>query len=260
MRRDRLRARRKSERQEKARTARNRPEAKPKTPVKKLFTLPTLDLGLLEVPDLSVGEGSVGAFDPLQDAIAAVTSVLQTAYFLPNFDVQLPVLDGLGTEPKRAWAKALRGFADQLDPPSASEFPEPPGISIASTFDRATPPGTMRDQLTAFRTYPNNWDDEGAPAPDAAAVDHAEAVVDWAKQNGLTVAEVDADVMGGIAVFLASSPPGRSAWIACMNKGGDTAVLSEGSRGGDHFMFSLGDESANRVLRFLTGESGGATH
>jgi hypothetical protein len=119
----------------------------------------------------------------------------------------------------------------------------------------------MREQLETFRTYSDNWDEEGAPAPSPDAIARAQKVLDWAEAKGLTVTEVDADVLGGIAIFFASkNRRACTVWIACMNTEGDAAVCTTEDRTISHFMFSMEDASATKVLEFLGALDGKARH
>lgn len=99
----------------------------------------------------------------------------------------------------------------------------------------------------------DNWDDEGAPEAAHSAVQQAKQVLGWARRNSLNVASVEADVLGGVAVYLNCEASAREAWIACMNDGAFTAVLSKADEVVDHFMMDLDGVYADRILRFLRG-------
>jgi hypothetical protein len=68
----------------------------------------------------------------------------------------------------------------------------------------------------------DNWDGEDAPPPTKEAIANARAVVAQAFEVGYDVDEIDADVMGGVAVYITGI--GGRTWIACMNSGVTTAV------------------------------------
>lgn len=88
------------------------------------------------------------------------------------------------------------------------------------------------------------------PDPTAASRQQADAVLAWAKRRGLTVADICTDVLGGMAVYLGGA--NREVWIACMNSGAFTAVLSESRKVAASFTMSLEGEPADRVVAFLT--------
>lgn len=119
--------------------------------------------------------------------------------------------------------------------------------------DRSTP---MEQQLEALANYPDNWDDEGAPAPNDDSVVRAREVLLWAHASKLDVFDIDADVLGGIAVYVRKGA--RQAWIGCMNGKGTTVVLSTTNKVEDHFMFTMDDSNKHRVLEFLKGGDGEA--
>ncbi len=185
-----------------------------------------MSVAKLQVPDLHF------RIEPISvppEAVVEIAKGLQLAALLPTAEFQVPNFRALSRETRRAWSLLLRRFADALDPC-----------------------GNMHEQLTAFGTYQDNWDDEGAPAPSRAAIDRAHTTLDWAEMNGVSVVGVDPDVVGGIGVFLENPSDGsRRAWIACMNDGSDTAVLSLHDQVSEHFIFGVDDESPKRVLRFL---------
>ena len=84
--------------------------------------------------------------------------------------------------------------------------------------------------LSKLRGLPDDWDGEGAPKPNVESLSRAKEVIDWALDRALVIEDVDADVLGGVAVWLVSAAGSRRrAWIACMNDGQDTLVLQDGS-------------------------------
>lgn len=84
------------------------------------------------------------------------------------------------------------------------------------------------DALDDLRKLADDWDGEGAPRPSDEAIERAKDIVRWACDRGIDLgdAEIDADVLGGVAIWI-EPRPGRRAWIACMNSGHDTLVLSD---------------------------------
>jgi hypothetical protein len=64
-----------------------------------------------------------------------------------------------------------------------------------------------------------NWDDEGAPTPSSDSISGAVDIVSWAERNGLQVESVDADVLGGVAIYLRSAAPKQRAWVSILNNG-----------------------------------------
>lgn len=118
----------------------------------------------------------------------------------------------------------------------------------------------MKDVLGSLGSLQDDWDGEGAPRPSGEALERAQTVMDWAESKGLLVVDLDADVLGGVALYIkASAGADRQVWIGCMNKGGDTAVMSTSSKVEDHCMFDLAGEGPGRVLAYLreTGEARG---
>jgi len=83
-----------------------------------------------------------------------------------------------------------------------------------------------RKQLEAMRHLVEGWDGQDAPPPNREALDYAQEIVRWALQQGLVITEVDADVLGGVAIWMAGQS-GTTAWVACMNNGAKTLVLTE---------------------------------
>ena len=79
--------------------------------------------------------------------------------------------------------------------------------------------------LAPLAALADGWDGEGAPAPAPAAIEAAREVLrDLAMHDHHPEADaIDADVMGGVAVYL-YGPPGsdRSVWLAFGNDGANT--------------------------------------
>lgn len=60
----------------------------------------------------------------------------------------------------------------------------------------------LMDQLIALATLSDGWDGDGAPAPSTASMQLARLLLDAMTANGLTPDSVDADAVGGVAVWL----------------------------------------------------------
>lgn len=140
---------------------------------------------------------------PMFRAASIVTAALE--HDLNAVDLRTLTLT---VEVRRELSKMFRRLADQL------EDPQPFGADqMEQTFERL---GNLQD----------NWDGEGAPAPSPAAIEQARQIVSWLVLNHVPVAEIDADVLGGIAIWVLPAA-GRTAWVACMNDGARTLVSSD---------------------------------
>ena len=110
-------------------------------------------------------------------------------------------------------------------------------------------------RLARLHGLADDWDEEGAPRPSRPALQRADSVIRWAHESGLVVTDVDADVLGGVGVWLRAHPvsPARSVWIACMNNGQDTIVMSEARAVTGHTRWDGSDSAKATVLDFLKG-------
>lgn len=117
--------------------------------------------------------------------------------------------------------------------------------------------GAVHEALNSLRDLKDDWDNEGAPAPSAAAVDLASLIVEQTSGlKGVQVADIDADVLGGVAVWLCStSHPARRVWISCMNRGKHSVVCMDGAT--VHTHAALSPESFERASFFLAGRPDG---
>jgi hypothetical protein len=79
-------------------------------------------------------------------------------------------------------------------------------------------------KLTKIAALSEGWDREGAAPPDNEAIGRAARTVAWAWKQGFQVDDVDADVLGGVAVFIRTGE--RSVWISIMNGGQGGALFS----------------------------------
>jgi hypothetical protein len=94
-------------------------------------------------------------------------------------------------------------------------------------------PSTLERRISALRDLKTNWDGQGAEPPSASAIDTANWVVQALTGSGASPddIEIDADVLGGVAVWF--YPPrtgGMRIWIACMNSGSCVATILEADR------------------------------
>jgi hypothetical protein len=109
-------------------------------------------------------------------------------------------------------------------------------------------------KVEPLRMLTENWDGEGAPRPDDAAIARAERIVRWAMDHALDIEDVSPDVLGGVAVFLHGHfAPHRRAWVALMNDGGDCIVTS--LRDAGRWRGPLDDDALTRVATFLIDDS-----
>jgi hypothetical protein len=166
-----------------------------------------------------------------------VDLTLRTEFRSPVLNGQLPSLQlepraptQLPVEVRDALAEAVRHMANLLDFPT----------------DDAT---EWLEKLDSLMDLSENWDDEGAQAPSRSACERARLVLDWARRQSLTIADVDSDVLGGVAVWL-SGPVDRRVWISCMNDGRDSVVVLEGDTG-RHTTWSA--EGQREILAFFSG-------
>lgn len=158
-----------------------------------------MTVGVLEVEPVQIGDWRIPTLPrPLLSSLAD----------LPVAALHLPAV-GLSASTRRSIAITLRRLAELLDPR---------GMTMAEAKQR----------LTELGSLPENWDGEGAPPPTADAMERAGRILTWADANALEIADVDVDVLGGIAIWLKGAA--REAWIACMNNGNDTVVAGYGAQ------------------------------
>ena len=81
-------------------------------------------------------------------------------------------------------------------------------------------PNAEFDHLYAFA---QNWDGEGADPPSAEAIDRARKIVGAGTSVGFKPQEVDADVLGGVAIWYTVGA--KRVWISCMNSRQSSFVL-----------------------------------
>lgn len=110
---------------------------------------------------------------------------------------------------------------------------------------------TPSEALDALTTLTDGWDGENAPAPSPAAIEAARPLLLDLSARGVTTVEVDADVMGGVAVTLYGASAGNSAWFAFSNDGHNSLMLScrDGALPGGE---RLGSGSLERALAWVS--------
>jgi hypothetical protein len=109
---------------------------------------------------------------------------------------------------------------------------------------------TALEQLEDLYHLELGWDYDSAPPPTLEALSRAEAIIRWANESGLSITEVDPDVLGGVAIMLGSSR--CEIWISCMNDGSDTLVLSEGEAAGG---IPWSEDTKDLIVTFLAGQA-----
>ena len=129
----------------------------------------------------------------------------------------------------------LSGNGAASPPPRLVDFSKETATSVHVTSE--TRAGCASGQcvegrpLDYLRTWLDNWDGEGAPKPSDAAISRAEEILSLALLNEeIRVTDADADVLGGVALWLAGPSATARAWISFMNNGVDTLVLSDNGR------------------------------
>lgn len=101
--------------------------------------------------------------------------------------------------------------------------------------------------ITILKNLQPNWDGEGADVPSEESINSAKEIVTWASQNNLDIEDVDADVMGGVAIYL-RGVYNRTVWLAIMNSGSRSIILQHDRNIVGHV---LDDNSINDVKDFL---------
>jgi hypothetical protein len=73
----------------------------------------------------------------------------------------------------------------------------------------------------------------------------------WALERGLMIADVDADVLGGVGVWVRGhvGHAQREAWISCLNGGQRTVVLNDGGRMAGYLPWT--ESSMDDTFKFL---------
>lgn len=153
-----------------------------------------MGLPALPLTSTNVSEG----FDP--KPLAAVSLAFTRPWTRPQLKFVVPVVP------------AVRLLAEARPKPAAADARHEAAVS----------------RLEGLSRLADGWDDDEAPRPSADALGRAREALDRAATHGLFPEEVDADVLGGVALWFAAEgdKPERRAWIACMNEGRTTFVLT----------------------------------
>lgn len=108
----------------------------------------------------------------------------------------------------------------------------------------------MNDEIENLKNLKDNWDGASAPSPNIAAINRAKNIANWANMNDLDISDIDADVLGGVAIYLQSRISKRKAWISCLNKGYDVVVLYEDKNIRSNGIF---ETKKKDIIEFLNG-------
>lgn len=146
-------------------------------------------------------------FDP--HIFDSISGAILTGAFVEGAHMEVPNFTSTAKRVRRSIVRVLRQLADAIEAQDDAQAVSP----------------SPRDMLTALTNLQDNWDDEGAPKPDNDAISRASRILAWAELRSVDVLDVDADVLGGVAVRVWQAPD-KVLWLACMNNGQDTAVWS----------------------------------
>ena len=109
--------------------------------------------------------------------------------------------------------------------------------------------------LGYLKQLKDNWDGEGAMAPSKTTLKKAEDIVYWALKNKLKVKYVDADVLGGAAVFLNDKRHQKLVWFSFLNEGSNSIVMTNHltmmSKGISYNYANITEEMKQGVINFL---------
>lgn len=94
------------------------------------------------------------------------------------------------------------------------------------------------------------WDGEDAPIPSDATIQSAKEVIEALERNNLFADSIDADVVGGVGIYLSNSV-GKTAWISIQNSGFKTIVLTYKD---EIISYALGPQSFHDMKIFLQNE------
>lgn len=106
----------------------------------------------------------------------------------------------------------------------------------------------MNDWESELRSLTPGWDGEDAPPPSDVSISVAKKVAQWIEQNELPIDSIDADVIGGVAIYL-SNQLGKTVWVSIMNSGFRTIVFNQS---GGTYSLSLGPASLDEMKSFLS--------
>ena len=120
----------------------------------------------------------------------------------------------------------FRGQSESATPIFVYCVPKPIRVVVGGAKAGALEVDKAPAPLDFLRAMPQDWDGEGAPRPNEGAIQRAEAILSRARAGNVHVADVDADVLGGVVIRLAGASSDMKAWISFMNSGTDTLILS----------------------------------
>ena len=128
----------------------------------------------------------------------------------------------------------------------ASRFIEPAPLHI---LDSSNAQGALA-QLEHLHSLQLGWDGDDASPPNRGAISHARDVIIAALRLGLVPFEVDADVLGGVAIWYESHDGLHRVWVACMNDNSATVLFKKRPKGPlDACGFNVKD--VERIKNFL---------
>ena len=134
----------------------------------------------------------------------------------------------------------------------ADRFATPSNLTTVEAVPDNVPESARMADLRALSL---GWDGDDAPAPSDDAIGKAKEILEWIQRNDLQIDSVDADVLGGVDVYL-NGTSGRTAWVAILNSGERSIVLSHNGKATGH---SLDKAELERMKSFLLGGGRGST-
>jgi hypothetical protein len=90
---------------------------------------------------------------------------------------------------------------------------------------------SIENDLKELISLEEGWDGEQppSPVPSPYSIWFARCIAKWALTKDYTIIDVDADVIGGTAVYLAHGQPDeRQVWISCLNDKEPFVLASNG--------------------------------
>ena len=110
------------------------------------------------------------------------------------------------------------------------------------------------ENLEELGRLEDGWDGEGAPKPLPSTILRASTVVRWAHDRGITNLEIDADVLGGMAVTI--FPPDstdRKLWFSLLNshEHQNVAVWTDGDNVGSTRLDVMREAELDNCVKFL---------
>ncbi len=126
---------------------------------------------------------------------------------------------------------------------------EPYEIVLESSAQTTTL-NMFRAQLNDLTNLCHDWDGDGAAAPCAEALQSANTVLQLIIEAGLFPSEIDADVLGGVAILVHAVASSRTAWFVFPNRGFPHVVL-HGAPGLSPRSAYLKEDAMSDVANFL---------